>query len=270
MGLSGNSKTFGVICGLPRTGSTLLVNLLMQNPAIHGEGGSLLCELMWQAQQTCDANPALGANGKAATKKDILSALPYLYYKAVDKPIIIEKGRTWCHPANTKMWDENVNPNQKFVVLVRPLQDVVKSMAALRIKNGWQGDLYHDLLLPGSEPICRAAESIFCGKSQPQERFLYVDYRDLVSQPAETLDKIYDFYGWDRFPHDVERVEQVCREDDTFHGLAGMHDIRETISVRPINVELPPEVNAICDQLNEMVYGGQINGEWAIKNSVAG
>jgi hypothetical protein len=51
-----NSKNqqFAVFCGLPRTGSTLLINLLMQNPNIHGEGASLLCELMWQTQQMCD------------------------------------------------------------------------------------------------------------------------------------------------------------------------------------------------------------------------
>jgi hypothetical protein len=265
--LDNQTKEFAVICGLPRTGSTLLINMLMQNPAIHGEGASLLCELMWQTHQVCEHNPPLFANNKTETKKDILSALPHLYYKAVNKPIIIEKGRTWCHPANVKIWTENVNPNQKFVVLVRPVQDVMKSLVSLRIKNNWQGDLYHDLIQPGSEPIYRAAEAIFYGKFQPQENFLYIDYRDLIAAPLEVLDLIYEFYGWEKFPHNIDHIEQVCREDDIFHSLEGMHDIRKTISVRDIDVELPPEIVTICDQLNQMVYGEQTDSKWLFRYS---
>lgn len=268
MVVDAQNRQFAIICGLPRTGSTLLINLLMQNPAIHGEGLSLLCELMWQTHQVCDLNPPLFSNNKTTTKKDILSAMPHLYYKDVDKPIIIEKGRTWCHPANIKVWTENVNPDQKFVVLVRPVQDVVKSFAALRIKNNWQGDLYHDLIQPGSEPIYRAAEAIFYGKFQPQDNFLYIDYRDLIADPLKVLDLIYAFYGWEKFQHNVDHIEQVCREDDSFHGLDGMHDIREAISVRDNDIELPPEINAICDQLNQMVYGKQTEAEWSMRPQV--
>lgn len=269
MVVNGQDREFAIICGLPRTGSTLLINLLMQNPSIHGEGISVLCELMWQSHQACDLNPALFANNKTETKKDILSALPHLYYKAVDKPIIIEKGRTWCHPANVKVWTENVNPNQKFVILVRPVQDVMKSLVSVRMKNNWQGDLYEDLIQPGSEPIYRSAEAIFYGKFHSQENFLYIDYRDLIAAPLEVLDLIYEFYGWEKFPHNIDHIEQVCREDDSAHELEGLHDIRTTISAREIDVELPPEIEAICEQLNQLVYGQQIDGEWTCKNSMA-
>jgi hypothetical protein len=264
-----NSKNqqFAVFCGLPRTGSTLLINLLMQNPNIHGEGASLLCELMWQTQQLCDNHPPLFANNRLGTKKDLVSALPSLYYKDIKKPIIIEKGRTWCHPANVQMWRENINPDQKFVVLVRPIEDVVKSLVSLRIKNDQQGDLYEDLMQPGSEPIYRAAEAIALCKTQPQENFLYVDYRDLVSDPIKVLDLIYAFYGWDKFQHNVEKVEQVFTEDDQYHGLDGMHKIRETISVKQVNVDLPPKAAEFCEKLNKMVYDKQIDGEWAFDHS---
>jgi sulfotransferase len=261
------NQQFAVFCGLPRTGSTLLINLLMQNPNIHGEGASLLCELMWQTQQLCDNHPPLFANNKQGTKKDIMSALPSLYYKDIEKPIIIEKGRTWCHPANVQMWRDNINPDQKFVVLVRPIEDVVKSLVSLRIKNDHQGDLYEDLMQPGAEPIYRAAEAIALCKTQPQENFLYVDYRDLVSDPIKVLDLIYDFYGWDKFQHNVEKVDQVFAEDDNYHGLDGMHKIRETISVEKVNVDLPPKVAEFCEELNKIVYDKQIDGEWAFGHS---
>lgn len=261
------NQQFAVFCGLPRTGSTLLINMLMQNPNIHGEGTSLLCELMWQTQQTCDNYPPLFANHRLHTKKDIMSALPGLYYKDVRKPIIIEKCRMWCHPVNTAMWRENINPDQKFVVLVRPIEDVMKSLVSLRIKNNHQGDLYEDLMQPGTEPIFRTAAAIALCKTQPQENFLYIDYRDLVSEPLKVLDLIYDFYGWDKFQHNVKKVEQVFTEDDAHHGLDGMHKIRETISIKKVNVKLPPKVVEFCEELNKMVYDKQIDGKWAFNNS---
>jgi hypothetical protein len=46
-----------------------------------------------------------------------------------------------------------------------------------------------------------------------------------------------------------------------------MHKIRETISVEKVNVDLPPKVVEFCDELNEMVYDKQINGEWAFDHS---
>lgn len=250
----GNNKQFVILSGLPRSGSTLLVALLTQNPAIYGEGLSALCQLMWNAKEACETD-AIAANNRAHTKRDVLSALPHLYYKDVEPPIIIEKGRTWTHPLNLQMWSENICADQKVIVLVRPAQDVIKSMAALRQRNGWQGDLYLDLLAHGSEPICRAAEAIFLARTQFPERLLFVDYRDLVSDPLSQIERIYDFYGLEPFDHYLEGIQHKRPENDEVHGLMGMHDVRDTISVRDIDIELPDFVKAACVELDALVYG---------------
>ena len=65
----------------------------------------------------------------------------------------------------------------------------------------------------------------------------------------------------------VEIIEQVFAEDDQYHGLDGMHKIRETISVEKVNVDLPPKVAEFCVELNKMVYDKQIDGEWAFGHS---
>jgi len=249
------TKEFAIISGLPRTGSTLLVALLSQNPLIYGEGASALCQLMWAVQQTCNVIPAIAANRRFNTKHDIMSALPGLYYKDVEQPIVIEKGRTWTHPLNFNMWTQHVNPEQKMVVLIRPLEDVFKSMVALKIKNDWQGDLYLDLLQPGSEPICRAAEAIALAREAFPERLLFIDYRDLVKTPLKAIDQIYDLYGWEKYEHSLENITCSNPEDDEVHGLLGMHKIRSTISTRELDVELPDHVKRACVELNALVYG---------------
>jgi len=49
-------KKFFFISGLPRTGSTLLSSILYQNPLIHAEGNSALCQLMWDNYISCLCN----------------------------------------------------------------------------------------------------------------------------------------------------------------------------------------------------------------------
>jgi sulfotransferase len=261
-------KEFVLLSGLPRTGSTLLVSLLMQNPRIYGEGASGLCQIMWDVQSSCDKCDSLPANYRMHTKADIMSALPGLYYKDVKQPIIIEKGRTWTHPTNLNMWKRYVNENQKVIVLIRPIEDIVKSIVALRIKNNWAGNLYADLLIPGSEPICRAAEAIACSRFAPSENFLYVDYRDLISEPLEVLDLIYRFLGWDAYQHDITNIQQKNHENDLVHGLIGMHDIRPQISERQFNIDLPQSVKEACERVNQLVYGQKISGEWSFRSTV--
>lgn len=249
------NKDFAIISGLPRTGSTLLVALLSQNPRIYGEGASSLCQLMWDVQQSCHVGTAIAANRRFNTEHDIISALPGLYYKTVQQPIVIEKGRTWTHPTNFNMWTQHVNPEQKIVVLIRPLEDVFKSIAALRIRNDWQGDLYQDLLQRGGEPICRAAEAVALAREAFPEKLLFIDYRDLVKTPLSVIEQIYDLYGWEKYEHSLNDITCSNPEDDEVHGLLGMHTIRSTISIRELDVELPDHVKRACVELNALVYG---------------
>lgn len=262
---SKQSKEFVLLSGLPRTGSTLLTSLLMQNPSIYGEGASALCQLMWDMKCSCERTTSLLANKKTHTQHEIISSLPYLYYKHVDQPIIVEKGRSWVHPTNLDMWNTYVNKNQKVIVMVRPAEDIVKSLVSLRKKNNWRGDLYSDLLRPNSEPICIAAEAIAYSRFIPSDKFLYVDYRDLVAEPLEVLDLIYDFLDLQPYNHNINNIQQFNHEDDSVHGLLGMHDVRPQIAPREIDVHLPDHVLKACEQINMLVYGSQISGEWSLK-----
>ena len=249
-----DKKQFIILSGLPRTGSSLLVAMLTQNPKIYGEGASALCQLMWDAKQVCDNVDAISANHRFHTKHDILSALPNLYYKNANQPIIVEKGRTWAHPLNFDMWLNHVDENQKIIVMTRNVEEIVKSMASLRIKNGWSGDVFSDLVAPSSEPICRAAEGIFFAKKAYPERLIFVDYEDIVCDPLGVINKIYEAYGIEKYDHSISDINVKNPENDEVHGLIGMHDVRSTISTRSIDIELPDEIKAICAELNAIIY----------------
>jgi len=51
--ISNSYSQFVCLSGLPRSGSTLLSAILSQNPLIHAEGNSAVCQLMWDMQMSC-------------------------------------------------------------------------------------------------------------------------------------------------------------------------------------------------------------------------
>jgi sulfotransferase len=111
------------LSGLPRSGSTLLTSILAENPEIHAEGVSGLCDLMWSAAQSVKRNQQW--NGNPRNTEQIVRDLPSLYYRDVQKPIVIDKCRAWTLPLNMQMIREYVTPDPKVILCVRPVDDVV-------------------------------------------------------------------------------------------------------------------------------------------------
>ena len=245
-------KNFIALSGLPRSGSTLLSSILSQNPDIHAEGNSALCQLMWDMQMSIVGNSMeqLRASNRGQNAVDILKAIPDLYYKETNKPIVIDKCRSWTLPANVETLKRYIAPNFKVIVLERPIIDIVKSFVHLRKENNWEGDLEEGLLDEMSEPIMRSYNGVQWAKENNQfNNFIFIQYDDLVNNTKETIDKIYKFCELDIFEHDFNNIVNKHPEDDTVYNLVGQHDIRPTISKRQLDVELSKEMIAKCESL---------------------
>jgi sulfotransferase len=225
--------TFVALSGLPRTGSTLLSAILSQNPEIHAEGNSAVCQLMWDAQQSCQtaASEQLRANRRESTQDDIVRAIPAIYYKDVAARHIVDKCRSWTMPDNMAMLRRYITDDPKVIVLTRPLDEIVASFVRLREANGWD-DPEAGLLDPMSEPIMRSQFGVDHARATNSGEFLFIDYADLIGDTAAVLDSIYTFCGFEPFAHDLENIVNKHPEDDTVYGLAGMHDVRPTIGER--------------------------------------
>lgn len=225
--------TFVALSGLPRTGSTLLSAILSQNPEIHAEGNSAVCQLMWDAQASCEtaASEQLQANRRESTQDDIVRAIPAIYYKDVTARHIVDKCRSWTMPDNMAMLRRYVTDDPKVIVLTRPLDEIVQSFVRLREANGWS-DPEAGLLDPMSEPIMRSQFGVEHARATNTGEFLFIEYADLIGDTAEVLDSIYTFAGFDPFQHDLDNIVNKHPEDDRVYGLAGMHDVRPTIGVR--------------------------------------
>lgn len=226
--------SFVALSGLPRTGSTLLSAILSQNPEIHAEGNSAVCQLMWDMQQSCEgsASQQLAANRRWSDQDALVSSIPAIYYRNVKATNIVDKCRSWTLPPNMAMLRRYVTDDPKVIVMTRPVDEIVESFVRLREANGWEGDPKAGLLDTGSEPIMRSLDGVRFAQESNGGEFLFIEYADLVADPQEQVDRIYEFCEWEPFTHDFGNVVNTHPEDDSIYGLDGMHDIRPRVGAR--------------------------------------
>jgi len=248
-------KQFVCLSGLPRTGSTLLSSILNQNPKIHAEGNSAVCQLMWDSYISCSINCAeqILANKREKTVFDIISSIPSLYYKDIsdEKTIIVDKSRSWTIETNVQILQAFIDNNIKIIVLERPLEEVVKSFAKLFKENEKDFNALQ-FLKPMSEPIMRSLSGIsWAKKNNEKNTFLFIKYKELVENPQNVMEKIYKFCLWEPFQHSFENLEVKYPENDEVYKLNGLHSIRDKIGFKENNIQLSQEVIDICTLLNK-------------------
>ena len=185
-----------------------------------------MCDLMWVASQSVKRSQQW--NGNPRDSEHIVRNIPSLYYRDVQKPIVIDKCRAWTLPLNMQMIREYVTPNPKVILCVRPVDDVVQSFQKLFARN--KRDDFESSPF-ASELSMSIAGTSYALEQNDSKTFLVIDFNDLLSNTNEILNNIYNFLELEPFNHDLNNIVNENQEDDSIYGLSGMHDIRKTISI---------------------------------------
>lgn len=250
-------EQFVCLSGLPRSGSTLLSAILSQNPKIHAEGNSAVCQLMWDMQQSGlnNCKEQLSANNRENTFKDLITSIPEIYYKNIDEneKIIVDKCRSWTIPENVNLLKEYVDKDIKIIVLERPVLNIINSFNKIYIKNNKITDL-NTLLITNNEPVMRSLNGLVYAKQNNQNNnFLFITYNQLTEKTEETIKKIYDFCNWEYFEHDFNNIIPKYVENDEEYGLKGFHDVHPTIKSIDNKIILLEEIKKKCMDIDEMI-----------------
>jgi len=256
-----------IVClgGMPRSGSTVLSSILNQNPIIYGEGNSSICQFIVDMHlSSIKAAEQLCATNRKHTCKDIIGQIPKIYYKDIEpsKKIIIDKCRMW--PLYIQYAIEYISPNIKMIVLDRPVTDICKSFMKLYTKNNWTDEtilsVLNEILEPKCPPITLPIEAVNVAKRYNSTRldtmpnaFLIIKYDDFINNPKNTIERIYDFCGWEPYQHDFENILNPHPENDTFYKLKGFHDVRPVLKKEENNIGLPPEIFKKCQELDKLL-----------------
>lgn len=241
------------ISGLPRSGSTLLCNIMAQNPRLFVSTATSGChDVLFNIRNQWDRLIEHQAEGINYAQLNRVLAAALDAYHNTDKQVVVDKGRGWLSLIEMVEFIKAEPP--KIIVPVRDLAEILASFEMLWRKSTgmtqWafeSSDYFRAQTVEGrcdiwsgrEQPVGlaynRVKDAISRGKS---DCLLFVEFEDLTRNPGETMNRIYDFLGEERFGHDFSNVEQVTSEDDVnVHRIPGLHSIRKKVEPVPRKAE---------------------------------
>jgi sulfotransferase len=257
------------VAGLPRSGSTLIQNILGQNPAHFVTPTSGVVDLIAGLRDAWPKNISMQGQGiekmKPRVEQGIRGLMEGFYARELaEGRIVFDKSRGW--PAYVELLDAVFGEPQRVILAMRDVRAVLASFEKLHRKNptarhGIGGEAFAQaqttegrarlLLAPGGVvgiAINRVRDLMQRGLG---ERAIVVPYAHLASNPQEILGALHATLGLPAFTYDPKNVEQLTHEDDDLHGWGDLHTIRAYIEppkALPWKGVLP---DAFCDKIAE-------------------
>lgn len=233
-------KTIHFISGMPRSGSTLLCNILNQNPRFWATPTSGLCPLMLRVNYIWQEIPELKASSNAQEKMSLMKGMLHEFH-TTDRPVIFSKSRGWV--AALELLRNALETEPKILVTIRDIPSILSSCEKLfrrELKEPgstakWgqnmetiEGRLQYwtagDQMVGGS--YNRIRDCVIRGN---RTNLHFIDFEELCARPNTTMEAVYAFLGEEAFTHDFTKVEQSTHERDEEHGFVDLHTIRPEI-----------------------------------------
>lgn len=235
-------KTIHYAIGLPRSGSTLLMNILQQNPNIFTSSTCPTTYLLEGAKQA-----ACNVSEFVAMEQDSLNNSLTNYVKfgmqgwfsaMTDKPIVFSKSRGWDKYLNFLF---HAYENPKFIVIIRDLRDIICSFEKLSYKYThwiigdvnnqfhmlplekrlelWCTDMNGNLGLP-----LHNLKHVYEWMLKRPNNFFIHRFEDFNERPNESLQQIYQWLELPHFQHDLNNVPQAAQyEHDSIYRALVTH-----------------------------------------------
>jgi sulfotransferase len=236
------------VAGLPRSGSTLLCQLLGEHPQIHSEGhSSPLCSVLLRlrhgisdddfflSQLDVDFERTY-AHLKAATQAFVRN-----WYHNCERPFIVDKNRGWLRNFEYLL---AVEPDARLLVCVRELGQVYGSIEAQHQRtilidfpdHSANHDRYNraDVLFAKDGVIgnpLRALEAVQDLPVAIQQRIHLVQFERLTREPNAALADIFKFLGLPAHTVDPKKLPVRRHESDSHYRHKYPH--RQYDSVEP-------------------------------------
>ena len=256
------NKEIFFINGMPRSGSTLLCNILSQNPDFHVTSTSGLPDLITNIHNMWQHNPTIKASDNSDKQLRIIRDMVQSYHYDTDRPVVFNKSRGWS--PLIELMELALDQPIKIITTTRKLTSILASFEKL----------YRKELKNINSPMVRTPEmSVISGRMNAwsngvvgtafnsiqdacmrghRNKFQFVDYDALTTNPKNEMQKIYQFLEKPYFNHDFNNVEQYTHENDTEHGFTDLHTIRPIIT--PQRDDSREVLGSLYNQFSEFHY----------------
>jgi len=248
--MSAIERKYYFMSGLPRSGSTLLSSLLNQNPRFYSGPSSPVVPTILALENSLSQDELYLAYPKPEQARRLIASVLQIYYSDVERPVIFDKNRSWVDRMNYIEGYFGIQP--KILYPVRNIDEILASFISMHRRNPYTGEgkisFMDEMLIKSNQPLnddsrCEmlAGPMGILGQSYnglktvfeqgKQNSIHLIEYDDLINQPKETMEKIYDFLEEKYFEHDYQNIENIHREKDKeVYGLADMHKVRKSLN----------------------------------------
>jgi sulfotransferase len=252
--LSPMLKGIHFISGLPRSGSTLLSALLLQNPSIHAgitsPVGSMVGALLKEMSQENEASIFIDS----LQRKRLVRGLFDNYYYAIHpERVVFDTNRGWTGRIDLLA---ALFPECKVICCIRPIPWIIDSIERLARRNAFEpsrifGFERASTAYSRAESLMNATGLIGFSLASLKEamhgaeakRLLLLPYETLVRFPEATMNAVYEFTGIPPFAHDFENISfTAAGEFDDRLGTPGLHHVQPQVRYEERKTILPPDL----------------------------
>lgn len=243
-------KTFHLMAGLPRSGSTILTAILNQHPDLYVSPQTDLLQMLYTLHKDIPTYESFNAELRSAGYENVLKKLPYTFYEDINKSVIIDKNRGWGTPYNFDNLSKFMNSDVKVILTLRPILEVLASFIRKANKNPNNyidsamantdffpsyyrniQDARCDYLMRPNGDIDKSLLSIFNLIKNHKDKVKVVWYSDLISNPDTTLDSIIKFLNLSKFQFNLNSIKETDKHNDiNAFGIKDLHTIKSTLS----------------------------------------
>lgn len=244
----------------------MLCNILAQNPRFHTTATSGIMDIMFGVRNNWNQLVEFNAHPDDEAKERVIRGILENYYANVDRPVVFDKSRGWVSLLD--MAEMALGRKAKVLVPVRDIRDVLASLEKLWRKESatHQSPLEREnyFQFQTAEGRCNVWMSpnqvvgLAYGRVKDAlrrgfgDRMYFVEFEKLTGEPEKELKRIYKFLDEEEFKHDFENVKQVTWEDDSVHGIKGLHDIRQ--KVRPVEPQWGDVFGDFAEQYGKLNF----------------
>lgn len=249
-------KKIVYLAGLPRSGSTVLANILAMHPNINATSSSPLCSIVQGMRRQWSDDPfllsQLDSNFEMVHKrlKRSTNAFMQAWVDETKKPIVVDKNRGWLMMLETL---RELDPEFKMIITLRDLRRVFSSIEKRHRKTLFldfpdhmehnlidvrANNLFSDNGLIGS--ILKGLQNI-ADIPDISKHLYYWRYEDLINAPQETMNGVFEFLGVDGIEIDFENITQSTKEADSYYRMKYPHSVKTELSI-PEQAPISPRI----------------------------
>jgi sulfotransferase len=233
---------------LPRSGSTLLQNLMGQNPDFYVTPTSGLIDLMLGTRIGYNQNYESKSGDVEMWKEGFYAFCSYgingYVASQTTKPYYLDKNRVWGFYYNLLT---HIIEKPKVLYMVRDLPSIFASMEKkFRMNPDKDDGTMDNVKMRGTtthkrvehwaqtHPLGYSLEKLYQTLLDgTAANFLFIRYEDLCSNPNNVMKSIYQYLELDEFKHNFQHINQITIENDAIHGIYGDHIIRNSLKILP-------------------------------------